>query len=84
MALRRLSDKLTYTEETLLSRTNDLAQANNDLLQAQSDATTARTQAEEARTREEEGKASEGLAAVERASANPATVRGNIVASKRN
>lgn len=38
LALRRLSDKLTFTEETLVSRTTELTHARSDLLQAQSDA----------------------------------------------
>lgn len=59
LALRRLSDKLTYTEETLLTRTNELAQAYNDLAKAQADATAAHELTDRARTREEEGKTRE-------------------------
>ncbi|KAJ3521556.1 hypothetical protein NM688_g9001 [Phlebia brevispora] len=59
LALRRLSDKLTYTEDLLLSRTNELAQTHNDLAKAQSDAAAAQEVAKQARAREEEGKARE-------------------------
>lgn len=38
LALRKLSDKLTATEEILATRTTELAHAQSDLLQAQSDA----------------------------------------------
>lgn len=38
LALRRLSDKLTFTEETLLSRTTELTHARSDLAKTQSNA----------------------------------------------
>lgn len=38
LALRKLSDKLTTTENTLAERTTELAHARSDLLQAQADA----------------------------------------------
>lgn len=59
LALRRLSDKLTYTEDTLLSRTNELAQTHNELNQALSDAATAQELAKQAHARVEEGKGRE-------------------------
>ena len=41
LALRRLSDKLTFTEETLVTRTTELTHARSDLAKAQSDAESA-------------------------------------------
>lgn len=38
LALRRLSDKLTFTEETLVSRTTELIHARSDLTKTESDA----------------------------------------------
>ncbi|KAF7793199.1 hypothetical protein EIP86_004308 [Pleurotus ostreatoroseus] len=59
LALRRLSDKLTYTEDILLSRTNELVQVQNELAQALSGVATAQELASQVRAREEEGNARE-------------------------
>ncbi|KAL7283746.1 hypothetical protein ACG7TL_003183 [Trametes sanguinea] len=59
LALRRLSDKLTAVEETLLARTKELADARSELANAQHEIEAARALAEDARAREEEGLARE-------------------------
>ena len=59
LALRRLSDKLTAVEETLLVRTKELADARSELANAQHEIEAARALAADARAREEEGLARE-------------------------
>lgn len=59
LALRRLSDKLTAVEETLLARTQEAVDARSELASAQHEVDAARAVAAEARAREEEGLARE-------------------------
>ena len=59
LALRRLSDKLTVVEETLLERTKEVVDARSELATAQHEIEAARALAAEARAREEEGLARE-------------------------
>ncbi|KAI0371657.1 hypothetical protein BV20DRAFT_941450 [Pilatotrama ljubarskyi] len=59
LALRRLSDKLTAVEETLLTRTKELADVRSELANAQHEIEAARALAADARAREEEGLARE-------------------------
>ncbi|TFK46670.1 hypothetical protein OE88DRAFT_1707225 [Heliocybe sulcata] len=59
LSLRRLSDKLTYTEETLLTRTTELSNALGEVGRAKHDAEAAYELAAKGRAREEEGKARE-------------------------
>lgn len=59
LALRRLSDKLTLTEETLLVRTTELATARSDLAKASEAVGAAHALAAQAQAREEEGKSRE-------------------------
>ncbi|CDO68624.1 hypothetical protein BN946_scf184996.g55 [Trametes cinnabarina] len=59
LALRRLSDKLTAVEETLLVRTKELAEARSEIANAQHEIEAARALAADARAREEEGLARE-------------------------
>ena len=59
LALRRLSDKLTAVEDTLLSRTRELVDARSELAAAQHEIEAARALTAEARAREEEGLARE-------------------------
>ena len=54
LALRRLSDKLSYAEDCLQARETELAQVQNELIQARSDAAAALAFADQARTQEEE------------------------------
>ncbi|KAI0823572.1 hypothetical protein BC628DRAFT_1324734 [Trametes gibbosa] len=55
LALRRLSDKLTAVEETLLARTEEEADTWSELANAQNEIEAARSLAADARGREEEG-----------------------------
>ncbi|KAI0362621.1 hypothetical protein OH77DRAFT_1389267 [Trametes cingulata] len=55
LALRRLSDKLTTVEETLLARTKELVDVRSELANAQHEIEAARALAADARAREEEG-----------------------------
>lgn len=59
LALRKLSDKLTLTEETLAARTRELVTAQNALTQAELEIADAQSLALAARQREEEGRARE-------------------------
>ncbi|KAH8106913.1 hypothetical protein BXZ70DRAFT_259831 [Cristinia sonorae] len=59
LALRKLSDKLTFTEETLLSRTSDLVSAQNALAQARQETGDARHIANLAKAGEEAARARE-------------------------
>ncbi|KZT23990.1 hypothetical protein NEOLEDRAFT_1117271 [Neolentinus lepideus HHB14362 ss-1] len=59
LSLRRLSDKLTYTEEALLTRTTQLSNALGEVSRAKHDAEAAYELAAKGRAREEEGKARE-------------------------
>ncbi|RPD66590.1 hypothetical protein L226DRAFT_609403 [Lentinus tigrinus ALCF2SS1-7] len=59
LALRRLSDKLTAVEETLLERTKEVVDVRSELASAQHEIEAARALAAEARAREEEGLARE-------------------------
>ncbi|RDX46906.1 hypothetical protein OH76DRAFT_1442525 [Lentinus brumalis] len=59
LALRRLSDKLTAVENTLLERTKEAVDARSELASAQHEVEAARALAAEARAREEEGLARE-------------------------
>ncbi|TBU35524.1 hypothetical protein BD311DRAFT_679828 [Dichomitus squalens] len=59
LALRRLSDKLTAVEETLLARTRELVDTRSELAAAQHEMEAARALTAEARAREEEGLARE-------------------------
>ncbi|THH29843.1 hypothetical protein EUX98_g4350 [Antrodiella citrinella] len=52
LALRKLSDKLTFTEEALVERTNELATAQSALTQSQLEVKNAQSLAAEARNRE--------------------------------
>lgn len=56
LALRKLSDKLTATEETLLTRTAELLHTREALSQAHHDSSAARELANQARAREEAAK----------------------------
>ena len=59
LALRRLSDKLTALEETLLARTKEAADVRSELAGVQHELEAARALTAEARAREEEGLARE-------------------------
>ncbi|KAH9852781.1 hypothetical protein C2E23DRAFT_825296 [Lenzites betulinus] len=59
LALRRLSDKLTAVEETLLARTEEAIDTRSELANAQNEIEAARALAADARAREEEGLARE-------------------------
>ncbi|KAH9950225.1 hypothetical protein B0H21DRAFT_803077 [Amylocystis lapponica] len=59
LALRRLSDKLTLTEESLLVRTNELTSARSDLAKAQFESESAYDLAARAHAQEEEAHANE-------------------------
>ncbi|KAI0723788.1 hypothetical protein C8T65DRAFT_564206 [Cerioporus squamosus] len=59
LALRRLSDKLTAIENTLLERTKEVVDVRSELASAQHEVEAARALAAEARAREEEGLARE-------------------------
>ncbi|GBE81828.1 hypothetical protein SCP_0402010 [Sparassis crispa] len=61
LALRRLSDKLTLTEETLLARTHELATARTDLLKAESETESAYKREAITRSQLEEGREKEFL-----------------------